>query len=406
MYRQYTNCYHHTAGDKPFNRSDLLAFVAGASAPGLIAALLAFLGGVGWLGFVFIAIQYAATIIAVANQWLYHRLVCVSGDQCAVGTVQDDPSRGDLGEFDNDQFFDLRPMPHRENDEYKGPDNNFWSGKAGPSIDGKTETHPSNDIYLDGFQGQQLIAPSIKDLPYDLSRSVLHCEAEGNFWQAMKDTAALQGLAVGLGAAAGAGVGAAAGCAIGAVFFGIGCLIGAIIGALLGGLAGGAAGAYIGANAAFNSDPGNVEDANVGDRDLGPIKVGDRVVVFGTHVYDGFHEGWHEIHPLKAVMKFDPTETSNYLEWDPNFNDPAKIAPATPDMAPAMKALAVSDMQLGLDSKKFRARAEWLRDRWCRLVRERFDPATIAAQGLPQNRWTVHPDVDGCRPSDGPPVIK
>ena len=144
MFRQYTQCYNHTPGDKPFNKSDLAGFVVGTSAPGLIGAILAFLSGASVVGFIIIAIQYAITIVAVANEWLFHRLVCVSGDECAVGTVQDDPSRGDLGEFDNDQFFDLRPMPHRENDEYKGPNNNFsltmpGSSTPGPSKDGKTE---------------------------------------------------------------------------------------------------------------------------------------------------------------------------------------------------------------------------------------------------------------------------
>src|SRR5215470_6592549 len=125
MFRQYTQCYQHVLGDKPFNESDLAAFVAGSSAPGLIGALLAFLSGVNWLGYVIIAIQYASTIVAVANEWLFHRLVCVSGDQCAVGTVEDEVTRGDLGEFDNDQFFNLRPLPHRLNDEYSEDNNNF-----------------------------------------------------------------------------------------------------------------------------------------------------------------------------------------------------------------------------------------------------------------------------------------
>jgi hypothetical protein len=407
MFRQYTQCYNHTPGDKPFNKSDLAGFVAGTSAPGLIGAIIAFLSGANVIGFIIIAIQYAITIIAVANEWLFHRLVCVTGDQCAVGTVRENPAVSDFGEFDNDQFFDLRLMPHRENDLYKAPNNNFASGNPGPSQDGKTENHPGNDVYLDAFQGQQLLSPSITDLPYELTRSVLHCEAEGNFWQAMKDTAALQALAVGGGAALGAGIGAALGCAIAAIFtFGLGCLIGAIIGAIIGGFAGAAAGAYIGANAAFNSDPGNVEDANVGDRDLGPIQAGDRVVVFGTHVYDGFHEGWHEFHPLKAVMKFDPVETSNYLEWDPDFNDPAKIPPDTPDMDASTSGLTVADMKQGLDAKKFRARAEWLRFRWCQLVREAFDPPTLHTQQEPPHRWTIHPDVDGCQTSNEPPPIK
>jgi hypothetical protein len=422
MFRQYTQCYQHVLGDKPFNKSDLAAFVSGSSAPGLIGALIAFLSGVNWLGYVIIAIQYASTIVAVANEWLFHRLVCISGDQCAVGTVQDDPTRSDLGEFDNDQFFDLRPMPHRLNDEYcvdhgACNDNNNFDASVpgvGKSQDGKTELHPANDIYLDGFQGQQLIRPLRKDpmfpnfadLPYDVKRSVLHCEAEGNFWQAMKDSAFWQGTAVGTGAVVGAGAGAAVGCAIGAFFFFIGCLIGAIIGAIAGGFAGAAAGAYIGANAAFNSEPGDVEDANVGDLTPSPIQKGDRVVVYGTHVYDGFHDGWHEIHPLKAVMKFDLTETANYLEWDPAFSPGWELPQDTPDMPPTITGLILEDMATGLESPKFRARAEWLRDRWCELIREAFSPPLLHTQQEPENRWTVHPSVDGCQRNGARPPIR
>jgi glycosyltransferase involved in cell wall biosynthesis len=77
--------------------------------------------------------------------------------------------------------------------------------------------------------------------------------------------------------------------------------------------------AYIGATIAFHSDPGDVEEENVGDHSLGPITNGDQVVVLGRHVYDGFHEGWHEIHPLMAIMKIDSRDTSQYQEWDPDF---------------------------------------------------------------------------------------
>jgi hypothetical protein len=170
------------------------------------------------------------TIIAIANQWLFHRLVCVSGDQCALGTIETIPSINTLlGAFDNDQFFDIRLMPHRHGDEYKAPNGGFfappgnpaeplgtppWTTNApplaGPSDDGKTESTKLNDIFLDGFQGSVLLRPLIHDLPYTpvglddvplndntlpssakVTRCTLHCEAEGNFWQAMKDYAPL-----------------------------------------------------------------------------------------------------------------------------------------------------------------------------------------------------------------------
>jgi hypothetical protein len=415
-FHQYTQCYNHTPGDKPFNQSDLASFALGASAPGLIAAIVSFLSGANVLGFIFIAIQYAVTITAIANEWLFHRLCCVSGDRCAVGTVEAPPKISPLlGSFDNDQFFDIRLMPHRHNDEYKAPNTAFNAATPGPgpSLDGLTETHPKNDIYLDGFQGTTLLKPFFTDLPYDptvdtvvndlkevpdgtkVTRATLHCEAEGNFWAAMKATAALQGLAVGVGGAAGAGAGAAAGCAIGAIFCGIGCVIGAVIGFIAGLAAGAAAGAYLAASAAFNSDPGDVNDANVGDDPLGPLQDKDQVVVFGTHVYDGFHTGWHEIHPLKAIIKAtDPklAMTLPYVEWDPNFL-----------LANGPGVLTKADMIAGLASPAFAIAAKNMTDAWCELLREAFTPATVNTQSQPENRWTIHPAVDGCSP-DGSPL--
>jgi hypothetical protein len=419
-FRQYTKCYVHTPGDKPFNKDDLLAFVAGASAPGIVIAVLAFLSGMTFIGFVTIAVQYAATIIAVANQWLFHRLVCVSGDQCAVGTVEPLEKASTLGEFDNDDYFDMRLMPHRHVDEYDAPNTGFfapapaglplgtapWTTNAPPTpghtLAGATAATKFNDIFLDNFQGKTLVAPSIMDLPYKpvgvnevplfgfkgspdtkVTRCTLHCEAEGNFWQAMKDYAAIQGAGVGGGAAAGA----AAGCAIGGWFGPIGCLIGAIIGAI----AGAAAAAYAGANAAFNSDKGNVDDANVGDDPLGGVKENDQVVVFGSHVYDGFHEGWHEFHPLKAIIKVtDPKlrGVTPYLEWDPMF----------PDGATPPDGLTVKDMRDGMDSPAFAAAAKKIKDQWCGAISQAFNPGVRTNQSQPQHRWTIHPSIDGCTP--------
>jgi hypothetical protein len=406
-YRQYTKCYEHTAGDEPFNESDLAGTVLALGGVALLGAILSFAFGFFALGGVFMGVGYAGTIAEIARKWLYHRLVCLGTEpKCAVGVVQSNPTISDFGEFDNDEFFDLRLMPHRPNDDYKSDNTAYKSGNPGPSLDGKTELQPENDVYLDGFQGQTLMRPSIADLPYKLDRSKLHCEAEGNFWQAMLDFAALLGLAVGVGSGLGALGGAALGGAIGCFFGPIGCLIGAIIGAILGALLGGAAGAFIGAEIAFHSDPGDVEDANVGDASLGPISEGDKVVVYGIHVYDGFHEGWHEIHPLMKVIKLHPdSEASGYTEWDPDFNDPAKLPMDLPGMPATITGLTVDDMKKGLASKKFFDRAVWLRDTWCGLLTESVGSTTAGLQATEEHRWTIHPNVDGCEP-DQPDVPK
>jgi hypothetical protein len=466
-FRQYTKCYVHTPGDKPFNENDLLSFAAGASLPGIIAAAAAFLSGSYAIGFVGIAIQYAVTITAIAKQWLYHRLVCISGDQCAVGTLCMAPAEAPLTtSFDNDQFFNMRLMPHRYLDNYRMPNGSIpvelpspplgyflpptnpndsvgtppWTTnspvpEAGPSLDGKTELAPGNDVFLDNFQGSLLVQPGspqqaprpgavLQDLPYQpvawqdeydpllhpensgelprtttVTRSTLHCEAEGNFWQAMLDTAGLQGLVAGVGAAAGAAAGAALGCAMGGLFGPIGCAIGAVIGFIAGLLGGGAAGALAGMNAAFNSDPGDVNESNVGDVPLGSLADGDQVAVFGTHVYDGFHQGWHELHPLKAIVKFPEIQlTTPYLEWNPDWDNAVDGPP--PD------GLTQSDMRQGLDSPSFTAAAKAVKQNWCIFLSEAFNATTLNIQSQPQNRWTIHPLVDGCVPNPVPPPIQ
>jgi hypothetical protein len=476
-YRHYTQCYVHTPGDKPFNQADLVSYVLGNAGVGAVLAVLALLAGDYAVGFWIFAIQYAATIQSVAKQWLEHRLVCLTGNQCAIGAIEltpDEDNSGqlksqtsDLGEFDNDQFFDLRLMPHRHNDAYRGPNCSYatlgttpWQVQTtpgpGPSLDGLTETmEPANDVFMDNFQGSWFVKPSnsLLDLPYNpcdisdtalgspqanekprtpytcqlatsvqpayvpasgttlFTRTNLHCEAEGNFWAAMMATAGLQGLLTAAGATAGAAAGAAAGCAIGGIFGPLGCAIGAFIGALLGLGGGGAAGAYIGASAAFNSDPGDVNDANVGDTPLGTLADGDKVVVYGAHVYDGFHEGWHEFHPLMAIMRVPPPEVWTnipglntekpsfnppYLEWDPNWSIAAQGTP------PA--GLTVADMQQGLASPAFAAMAQSVRGHWCPLLSNAFALTTIRDQALPANRWTIHPLVDGCQsPGNTPP---
>ena len=405
-YRKYTQCYEHKPGDKPFNEGDLFGFSAGAAAPGLGGALAAFLTGNVLIGVALTGISYAQAIIAVADEWLYHRLACIgpgSNVKCAVGRVISDPEVGGLGEFDNDQFFDVMLMPHRDQDDYLTYNYNYNKTPPGPgpSGDGKTEDWPANDIYNDHFQGQKLMKPFFTDLPYKLDRTKLHCEAEGNFWVKMKEWALIAGAVVAVASAAGAAAGASLGCAIGGFFGPLGCAIGAIIGAIIGWALGAGAGHMIVSAIAFDADPGEVEDSNVGDKALGPIVTGDHVVVYGEHVYDGYHEGWHEFHPLMAVVKLNSAESSQYLEWEPDFAVPKKPPAEAQGMPGDIKGLSELEMRIGLESPKFRKRAEWLRDKWCLMLAEAFDDATRELQRRPAHRWTIHPWVDGCVEIEG-----
>jgi hypothetical protein len=437
-FKKYTQCYVHTPGDKPFNEDDLagLAITNGlvpAAFVGAIAGLavgLAIGGPVGavvgvLVGFFSgVTIGVADALTEASEQWRFHRLVCLTGVRCAIGVVKTEPEVGNLGEFDNDEFFNLVLMPHHSGDafDYAAQSDNYKTGMAGiidSSVQPLLDAHPMNDVYTDptGCQGSELMRPSIPDLPYKTDRSRLHVEAEGDFWVRMAELALWLGLLAGLltavavGAGIGAGAaGAAIGCAIGAIFGGIGCIIGAIIGAIVGfalgaGVAGAIGAAIIQAilESIFETDPGDVEDANVGDAALGPISAGDTVALIGEHVYDGFHEGWHEIHPLMAIVKLaDPLmrkSAAAYLEWNPSFNPGDALPADLPGMPDEIKDLNWKDMRRGLNSTKFRKRALWLRQRWCELLSEAFDENVGEAQQGLAERWAIHPRIDGCVPA-------
>jgi uncharacterized membrane protein len=460
-FKKYTQCYVHTAGDKPFNEADLagLAIVHGVLPGALFGALtglaVGFLAGgpIGALIGIFagLTVGVALALTDASQKWRFHRLVCVGGLKCAVGIVRRQPEQSELGAFDNDQFFDLQLMPHptgkylgkfpvngeqrdRFEYDYLEESDNYKAIPPTPGVvtgsDAKADiaNHPKNDLLIDDpLQGSELVRPTISDLPYDTSYSWLHCEAEGDFWVRVSDLATALGaliavLAIATGAAAyaGAAAGASWGCTIGGIFGPIGCLIGAILGAILGGLLAGGAAAAISyeivraiLQAIFDTDPGDVEDANIGDGELGPISEGDRVLVFGEHVYDGFHQGWHEIHPLMAVVKLADKkmnqESSSYLEWAPRFNDadplPKDDIPGMPSSsADDITKLSPDDMRQGLNSPKFARRAKWLRERWCGLMHEVFDGSVRTAQQGLTNRWTIHPAVDGCEPAGDRPI--
>ena len=432
---QYTRCFGYRPGDRPFNEKDLVALMGkntaiGLSFGGLTGVVVGLLVGnlvIGLLVGAFAA-GYTAASMAIAEgsyKWLYHRLVCLGGRQCAVGTVKGALKIAELGELDNDEYFDLALMPYPPDKAFEtagDPEHPAASAAARKAL----SDHPANDVIADGFQGARLVRPRedlLRDLGYVVKKDIathelarftrnwLHCEAEGDFWARMADLASAMGVLGGVGlaaATAGAIAGATIGCALGLAFFGIGCLIGGIIGAIIGGLAAGAL-AYVAAkaivNVVFKTNQGDVEDANIGEGRLGTIGPGDRVVVFGEHVYDGFHEGWHEIHPLLTICKLATFELegrgpghSFYLQWTPDF-PPGGTPPNLDLPGLALPKLSAEDMRQGLESDAFRARATALRDRWCELLGERFKHDTVKTQQQPQERWTIHPAVDGCRPA-------
>jgi len=111
----------------------------------------------------------------------------------------------------------------------------------------------------------------------------------------------------------------------------------------------------------------------------GSLAKGDQILIYGRWVYDAGHGGNNELHAVKGLQKLDSIK-----HWS-DFN-------------------GAQDFM------------NW-HDRWCRLISEAppgYPPTGESAQGLtteqqqvqdqqhqPENRWIIHPLLDGCMPSEG-----
>ncbi len=398
-YRKYTQCYNHVPPDRPFNENNMISFILIISLPLVLPAIASFVAGFHVAGGLLLGMAYGIVLIAVANQVLYHRLACLTGRQCAIGKIYTPREYNEVGEFDNDEFFDVWLMPHPmppKRKKYIAPGEDAYKDLS----EGEREKY-TTDVYNDKFQGEELLKKSIADLPFkaDLQSPVgtepaaLHCEAEGDFWVRMRSWAPAAALLMAGTATAAANVGEFLGplicAALGLVGLAPLCLfISRLV--VLASVGGAAYGLHMALSyLAFNADPGDVEDANVGDEPLGALSYGDKVVVYGEHIYDGFHEGWHEFHPLMAVMKLRPDDPDNYIEQ-------GGPVPA------GASGLTDNDMEEGLNSPAFRARAVSIKDSWCGELKLAFDDEVIAAREDPLHRWTIHPLVDGCEPGSPP----
>lgn len=92
---------------------------------------------------------------------------------------------------------------------------------------------------------------------------------------------------------------------------------------------------------------------NSGDKPEG----GDILYINGTWVFDPWHDGWNEIHPVKECCKVD-TWRGNWAGYDCN----------TPDIILRLR----------------------------RGFQEAKDQITQTNQTLPEHKWQIHPDLDGC----------
>lgn len=378
-YKHYTRCREF--GSEPFMCGPVAPLAAKGAMWGLGFGAIGFGGGfvgsvivviaVGaaanpWFWPVVAGIAIAAFAIGfwegAADHWLYRRLICINKDVCAMGRVSSEPKAADPiwdGLFDNDEVFNLRLTPHRPDDHLLVPED-------------------KNSTFTDGGQGQRLLTNALAahGVPWD-NREHLHLEAEGDYWETVRDVAKVTGPLTGV--AAGLAVAAGIACAALLIF----CLIAALL-VLLAVLI------FLStlAIAALLTDEGDVDETNVGDIPLGPIRVDDTVVAVGDHVYDAGHcTGWNELHPLKFLMR---VPIDDCPEWNPH----------------AIGILANSRWSLGqirdgLKDDSFRTGVQDRIDDWCAQIRAAGDRTGAAGAAL-TDRWTVHPTVDGCEEPEKP----
>jgi hypothetical protein len=174
-YRQYTKCVrpedHH---ESPFTAD---AFAAGFVT--LIAILSAILGaGPTFAITVGFASMLAITLCLLhfVDWWLYGRLVCLGGDQCAIGMVVSvEPKSSKKGfwrsiDMDTDYCLNLLLPPHHLGDDYSTISTDGMMG----NLIKEQDATKSRGM---GFREGGYVSKVNDDDPKDTA--VLHCECEG-----------------------------------------------------------------------------------------------------------------------------------------------------------------------------------------------------------------------------------
>jgi hypothetical protein len=100
----------------------------------------------------------------------------------------------------------------------------------------------------------------------------------------------------------------------------------------------------------------------------------DILFVMGRWVLDSAHSGWNELHPVISAQKIGTVTNANLITGNP--------WPGT-----------------GLENPVLLKRKL---DAMCGLTNEAGSDGTKKSQSEPQNKWTLHPLVDGCTVAGAP----
>ncbi|MEA2716271.1 MAG: hypothetical protein QOI99_588 [Actinomycetota bacterium] len=327
-YRQYTACCAPTSWESLAN------YMIGATAT-LVAVAVATIALAAWCALFYLGVVAAAEAVAACSWWLYKRLVCLGGDRSAAGMlVEIEPAVGKsgyFGELDTDYSINLLLYPNLPGVSQADAEISTPYGEL---------IRNQQDIIdnVGFFQGEKATEPGTTP---PRESAVLHAEFEGG---------GVYDFFIGASISLGLYIAAIIVCAAvpppwGVLLAGLLALLALLAWFLSHGL-----------GASDYGGPGDVQGApsELHTNDPTTSFGADLLYVQGTWVFDSFHEGWNEIHPIKKCTAIG--------KWDGAW--PADI--------PAV----VGRLDDGFADAR--------------------DPATIGRQQEPTHRWEIHPLVDGC----------
>jgi hypothetical protein len=275
------------------------------------------------------------------------KLICIQDASCTIGRLVEiipvGQDKSGFEKMDDDFTMNILPSPH-------SPVELLAEVTASDPIQGPfLVEQPASAAHGLGFAGESV---KFENIPHDTE--VFHVEVKG--CRVHDVCAVLKAMSFGAPV-----IGAI--CSIPL----IGWIVCAIAAAIW--LAITAAAVAIAWAATHVGDINDVYDPAAGELTAADPKTGeggDVILVRGDWVFDAGHSGWNEIHPITHVQKLTDVV-------DPRF-----------------RSMNKADATLVAEFKK-----EVL-DPWCFRVKEGTDPGVKSAQGEPENRWGIHPLIDGC----------
>ncbi|MGB7815432.1 MAG: hypothetical protein WBL28_03690 [Methylotenera sp.] len=314
-YRHITSCI--PLGQQKSKVEVMIMYGVPAGMIGAIAGFFTLGGIIGALGGFGGTIPLAA-VMGFCDWWFHYRLICIKDDQCAVGTVGLTAVSSGLTDPDLDFTINLVLAPVNKN-------SLLIASEQIPLLKSQhryLELQPGGYPPLGGVdeintvpEGSAIFAHGV-----DAGTTALHCEIEGNGMQTVCTAATVAGV---VGAVGGAAVGASAGAAslAGCLAFGwfaLLCLLIAVAVALLTSAATSAVITGLGwaLGVVLGGDKGDPADV-AAEPGSGTIEVGDHIAIIGDWIFDNAHTGWHELHPVKKLIRLRCPEGTKVTGVDP-----------------------------------------------------------------------------------------